>query len=792
MFARLLVITMVTLFINACSLLQFSSPPEPIVISQHSSPSQFDFLHDVKPILDKRCVSCHSCYNAPCQTKLSSYEGIDRGGTKQRVYNVTRLRAVSPTRLFQDALNTDEWRGKGFYTVTQNEDNNGNQNNDIMSHLLNHKMEHPEIIGEYDPEYETLLCPKNNKELGEYFQKKPNHGMPYGFPALQQSEYDTLIQWLSYGAKGPSEEQQKKLVSPSARASLKIKLWEKFLNQANAKHTVSARYLFEHFYLAHLSFIEQPDEFYRLVRSRTVAPVPIDEIVTSRPFEDPKVERVYYRFLKIHSTIVHKTHMVVSLDDTILARITQQFIETPWAEAPHYIDYDIKESANPFLVFSQIPTRSRYQFLLDNSHYIIMTFIRGPVCRGQMALNVIHDHFWVMFQDPDHDLSVLQPHFLLRQAKNLTMPIESNNQSIFKTFTNDYRKLYSAYAHAKYDRIHQLYPEGMDYDGIWRGEKATDSPMLTIYRHFNNASVHKGALGSLPRTMWVIDFAQLERIYYNLVAGYDVFGNVAHQANVRRYMDFLRIEGEVNFLNYMPLSERAPMFRSWYIGHKYEQLNENEMPNVGSSGIDYKTTHYKAEFVQNLVEKHFLAKTNISFDKFNYLKPDEKKPEMPRSIETEQDLEQALKALTLPNTSFLTYMNDSAVNTIHLRLTEDDGSDYVVTIVINRWHDNVFSQFNEASTLNAEKDTLHFIKGSIGSYVNVFVELKASDINDFLYLLAHFKGSKEDVEKAKKYFVSRSDPQFWQSFDWFQAHFNKAEPFISGLYDLNRYHRTPW
>ena len=52
--------------------------------------------------------------------------------------------------------------------------------------------------------------------------------------------------------------------------------------------------------------------------------------------------------------------------------------------------------------------------------------------------------------------------------------------------------------------------------------------ILTIYRHFDSASVHKGAFGDIPK-LWVIDYPLLERIYYSLVAGFDVFGNTAHQ-----------------------------------------------------------------------------------------------------------------------------------------------------------------------------------------------------------------------------------------------------------------------
>ena len=47
------------------------------------------YQNEVKPILDKRCAVCHSCYNSPCQLKLDSHEGVDRGATKRAVYNAS-------------------------------------------------------------------------------------------------------------------------------------------------------------------------------------------------------------------------------------------------------------------------------------------------------------------------------------------------------------------------------------------------------------------------------------------------------------------------------------------------------------------------------------------------------------------------------------------------------------------------------------------------------------------------------------------------------------------------------
>ncbi len=83
-------------------------------IHEYKSPESIDYLDDVKPLIDKRCVVCHACYDAPCQLKMSSAEGIDRGAHKSKIYEGTRLVAANPTRLFEDAQTTQEWRDIGF------------------------------------------------------------------------------------------------------------------------------------------------------------------------------------------------------------------------------------------------------------------------------------------------------------------------------------------------------------------------------------------------------------------------------------------------------------------------------------------------------------------------------------------------------------------------------------------------------------------------------------------------------------------------------------------------------
>ena len=240
--------------------------PEPIQVQIPTRP--VNYLHEVKPVLDKRCAVCHSCYNSPCQLKLNSYEGVDRGGSKKAVYNASRLSTMDPTRLFIDAKTTEEWRTKDFHTVTESTAGDG-VNNSLMLQILNHKMENPASTGDYFSEADDLTCSETSIELDGYLSKHPNRGMPFGFPPLTKEEFEFIAGWLAQGAKGPSDAEQEKLITPLPADTAEIVKWETFLNNSDNKHAVTARYLYEHLFLAHIKFGTNTNEYYEFLRSKT-------------------------------------------------------------------------------------------------------------------------------------------------------------------------------------------------------------------------------------------------------------------------------------------------------------------------------------------------------------------------------------------------------------------------------------------------------------------------------------------------------------------------------------------
>ena len=400
------------------------------LVSENSLDGHF-FNESVKPVLDSRCVVCHGCYDAPCQLKLTSPVGIDRGLSKAVVYDGTRLTAATPHRLFIDAQSTEQWRELGFSPVL-NEYPESNANNLAASLLYNSllvKKSNPlPAVDKLDASYDFSLDRAATCSSIETYQgtvaKQPSLGMPYGFPAISDDEFNTLQSWLVNGAKMASPKQLDQFTNEQ------VTKCETFLNQDSAKQQLMARYIYEHWFLTNIYFSDaETVSYFKLVRSRTPPGEPIDVVATRRPFDDPKVQRVYYRLQQNQTSILAKNHIPLALNDKQLGRITDNFLTTSYSVSS-LPSYQVKVASNPFKAYAQIPIKVKYQFLLDHAQTIIMGFIKGPVCRGQVALNVINDHFWVAFVDPNRTATVAADNFFHEVEDLLAMPAEQQSNAL--------------------------------------------------------------------------------------------------------------------------------------------------------------------------------------------------------------------------------------------------------------------------------------------------------------------------------------------------------------------------
>lgn len=744
------------------------------------------YTKDIKPIFERRCITCHACYDAPCQLKLSSFEGLERGATPILLYNGARLTQEQPTRLFTDAQSCTEWRGLGFHAVLNERDQTptANLENSMVGLMLELKKEYPQPRTEMLPDIFDLdldrktTCAKP-EEFSTYKKKYPYWGMPYAVPGLQEDEHNTLVRWLREG--GRSDEQYEM----SDTAEKLVSEWEAFFNGDSLKQQLVSRYIYEHLFIGHIHFEQLPNrEFYRLVRSYTPPGKPVDEIATVRPYDDPGVQEFYYRLRRDPSTIVEKSHTVYRIDEHSMNRYKELFLNDDY-EIKTLPGYDPLVAANPFKAFADLPPRSRYKFMLDQARFTIMGFIKGPVCRGQVALNVINDHFWVVFVDPDRAVYSTDAEFLRRVSDDLSLPSERKNSMRILSMLKTYGNKQQHFQETKERYIDTFFPEdqGPDLEAIWDGDGWNDNALLTVFRHFDSASVEKGFVGQFPKNGWVIDYPLLERIHYLLVAGFDVFGNLGHQLETRLYMDFLRMEGEVNFLRFLPREQRKKLRQEWYQGQKSKFWEKNPQYGLGRpSGITYTSSDPVREFFEKIME--YAVDVAGPPDILN--RCEQGVCTDPDAGLLRQKAERALQRISSLRGPQIQLVPD--VIFLHI-LTAGGENDMAYSIVRNKALENSSVMFNEERHRAVKDDTLSVLRGHIGSYPNSYGRVHIDQIQDFVDEFLKIKDEIGAYYFRRKYGIGRTHPDFWQEADWHYEKFLTEKPVEGGQFDLNRFHR---
>lgn len=743
---------------------RFDSPP---------SGGSVSFQQQVKPILDKRCVVCHACYDAPCQLKLGSYEGITRGANSNYIYNSSRLLAETTTRLHLDAELTSEWRNLDFFPVLNERDNTPGANiaGSVLAQMLIQKQQHPlpkkdKLPQSFDFKLHRDQQCTDIESFAHYKRDYPLWGMPYGLPALSNQQHDTLIKWIEEGA--PVTEQK----PLDKKWQAYINQWEGFFNQDSLKAQLMSRYMYEHLFPAHLYF-EDSDQpvFFEIVRSATPPGQKIQIIATRRPYDDPKVERVYYRIRPIKDTVVLKTHMPYLLSQSRMAKWHTWFLNDDY-QVDHLPSYEVKKASNPFLTFAQIPSYARYRFMLEEAQYTIMGFIKSPVCRGHVALNVINDHFWVTFTHPKLRANPAVETLLQTQIHNLDLPAEASSSAGLLNWIN-YARQEKRYAEAKAQTMNEQVNKSTDVtlDMLWDGDGENDNAALTIFRHYDSATVIKGLHGNSPQTAWVVTYPLLERIHYLLVAGFDVFGNVGHQLNTRIYMDFLRMEGEFNFLALLPKDHREQVRSQWYQGSPdrvKEYVYEAAKNYQGETSIVFNSNNPLTELYQMLQAKlapvlnreyHIShgfndATTLDHLDKLSKIR--------------------GLAASLMPQTSLLELVDSN-----------NDESEYY-SISSNSAYTNISYLFGEANRRQPHDDSLTISYGVLGAYPNSFLRVDKAELAQFVDRVSALQSQEDYIELLNKWAIRRSSDEFWSFSDRAHADFQSKQPVRFGLLDYNR------
>lgn len=748
-----------------------------------SSSQGIHYQDTIKPIIEQRCVVCHGCYDAPCQLKLSSPAGIERGASKEKVYDGTRILAGDPSRLGIDAKNTQQWREKDFFAILneRSQTENFNLERSLFYKMIQLKQQHPISEDKLLDDDITLGLDREQAcasidEFNEFAQDKPSWGMPYGLPSLSKQEFNSLTQWLKSGSAMSNR------VELPQSINKQIEQWEAFFNAPSLKQQLTSRYIYEHLFLANIYFSEdklfsqptnqqRPDFFFKLVRSSTPAPLEIEVLNSRRPYDAPNTQKFYYRLKLNDESIVSKTHMPYAFNQQRLDWIKQLFIE-PDYQVNTLPSYDVETSANPLLAFKDLPIESRYRFMLEEAEFTIMGFIKGPVCRGQVALNVIDDHFWVTFVAPELQASEALNNFLVQQADNLRLPGEEESNSGILTSWVKYSNAHNRFLEAKNQAIanHVNSDNAPGIELIWDGDGKNPNAALTIFRHFDSSTVVKGLVGQNPKTAWVIGYPLLERIHYLLVAEFDVYGNIGHQLMTRLYMDFLRMEGEYNFLGLLPHDERKRLADHWYrdtSDRVKAHLFNNEQKLLQEPKIAYSSKQPKLELLQK-IKQRLHPVLNHQYDIHQVTK------EMRTSaILAQINRINGQAASLMPEISYITLINNL-------------GEKEVFSLLRNTGHSNISSLLAEDDYLLPEEDYLTLVSGIIGSYPSALFRVHEFRLQQFVEQLASMDDDEDYERLADSYAIRRTDSNFWRHSDELHSWYREHQPLQAGLLDYNR------
>ena len=486
-----------------------------------SAQDQISFTKHIKPILDSKCVSCHACYEAPAQLDLRNAKGVQRGAIKLEAY-MMRGKTVAPTTLWDSPNTIEDWRKRGFFSVTE-----GGANS-IMGKMLALGQNHPVPANARFPDdilIDSLLrkpVMPDLSEMDKYAAEHPLEGMPLAVAGLTAQEYSTLMAWLAQGT--PFDEVAPK---PTAAEQARIDEWEAYLNGKDNRSKLLARYMYEHMYLYHFYFDKSgKGNFFALIRSSTPPgqkPVPVAALFANSPVEGP----LYYRLKIVDQTLTVKMHQQL-LDGNKLDRYKKIFSETDWT-VDKLPGYSTDERFDPLNTFAAIPAKARWRFLLADVRLHRGYTAYGASCYGALAAGIPDEIEWIFFEDPETSLYVNDAQYRAALAPYTKLIVEPDDLTRALIAVKEGVERRSAHLKITASRLAEGGQRTRSrITDIWRGEEPGDTPFMIMIRNDDNIFVADPnvAIGDFPKTGDVLNLPILEEAMYQAVINYSQFGGV--------------------------------------------------------------------------------------------------------------------------------------------------------------------------------------------------------------------------------------------------------------------------
>ncbi|WP_198599216.1 fatty acid cis/trans isomerase, partial [Vibrio sp. 10N.261.55.A7] len=244
-----------------------------------------------------------------------------------------------------------------------------------------------------------------------------------------------------------------------------------------------------------------------------------------------------------------------------------------------------------------------------------------------------------------------------------------------------------------------------------------------------------------------------------------------HQLITRMYMDFLRLEGETNFVSFLPKEMRHVEHSSWY-ENQSSQLSDffqrNIEPFNQPSNVQYKTDDYKQELFE------------IIGNQLDPILTDRYKIQNTHLAAETESLLQTVDNIKGKGIFYLP-------QTIMMLVESNSGVDEVFTLLHNNAHSNISSLFDEESNRDPENDDLTLVKGVLGSYPQAFLLVNENDVPKLVNMLKSISVEADYIKLLDQFGIRRSDSRFWPFSDRLHQWYQQDQPIEFGLLDYNRF-----
>jgi Fatty acid cis/trans isomerase (CTI) len=248
-----------------------------------------------------------------------------------------------------------------------------------------------------------------------------------------------------------------------------------------------------------------------------------------------------------------------------------------------------------------------------------------------------------------------------------------------------------------------------------------------------------------------------------------VYGNAGHQLTSRLYMDFLRMEGEFNFLVFLPQAAREPTRDYWYRGasSSVKEYVYGHKANLDrETGIVYRTADPQRELYGMLRAR--LAPVLA--------------PRFDLSTVADESLRRDLRALGDVRGASTAWLPE----VVFLRVDDPPRPAQWFTVLRDTAHSNVSHVFFEGSELLPAENALTVVPGFIGAYPNAIYRVRRAEVPALTAAIGAL-GSEADYGKlADRFGVRRTDPGFWDASDAMHEAYARSTPLEPGLFDYNR------